>query len=645
MAKWWWLVCMWCSLGGAMAQSLPNLHGRVVRVQETVRFVSSSQMQISSLTEREALTEQGAQQMTKHTFGFNGALEQVELIEAYTLKKSGQKIMLAAEGLTKQKGHVASGTGITVPDWEVHQIAFPSLAIGDRTVIHTRRTVHKPALDGWLSYNDYLWPSMEISQATWRIEAPLDLQVHVKSTIANVQPVVQGDWRVWELSGSTQARAIDSNPSSARVTAPYIVASTLPEHEAVATRFAQQVQAKIQRTDELKSLVAQITQGKRSDEAKTRAVYDWIRKNLKYTAIFMANGGWEPHDTSHILATRYGDCKDHVTLMVAMLQLVGIAAEPVLVNTASEFVLDPLPVASSYNHTIVYVPSLRKYLDPTAGELPYEAQHWSLASRPVARSDGTRAQLDRIPVIAPEHNSSVAHTTVTIAADGSARLQIEHRLKGMAAAAAHERLASYRSEFEAAQVQRALSGAGFYGSGRFSHSPVNRDVLEQTLRWDVRVRNFMADPAAGSISVHPSLGVQTHILSYTGNYSQEQREFPVQCSAYHVKESFHVSFDPRFDILRVPKDMQLEQVGVRFSSRVSKQDSQIKGEREIRFAHTSQECSPEEYQRRRELITQITRHLRSPVLFVQADDAPAPGASRVAGQVVANPATQASPTD
>ncbi len=609
------VVCL-----GVQAQSLPNLQLRVVSYQETVQFKSLQQMVVTTRTEREALTDSGAQQMTKHTYGFNGALETIELVEAYTLKKSGEKIPLAKEGLTRQKGYVSSGVGITVPEWEVHQIAFPSLSVGDKTVIHSRRTINKAPLEGWLSYSDYLWPSIEIQKAQWRIEAPAEMALTVRSTVQGAQqPVLEAGVKVWQFNGATSAKAIDSNPTSTRVAVPYVLASTVAQHEEVGRLFARQVQAKAYLNDGLKALAAQITQGLTNDKDKSRAIYDWVRKNLKYTAIYMSNGGWEPHDTDHILKTRYGDCKDHVTLMYALLKQVGVQAQPVLISVNNEFQPDPIPVAGSYNHTILYLPSLKKYLDPTASQTPFDGMSWALSSRPVTRSDGQHAQLDRTPVISPQDNTSSVHTTVTVAADGSARMQIEHKVTGISAAAAHERLTSYRQEYEAAEVNRVLNGSGYSGSGQFSHTPINRDVLEQTMRWDVAIKNFMSDPQAGATSVHPGLNLHTHIVQYMGSYMQDRREFSALCGAYRVQETFHISFDPRFDILRVPKGLELEKPGVRFRSSVERQSNTLQGQREMVFDHDSLECSPAEYERHRALMNQITRHMRSPVLFTQLE--------------------------
>ena len=613
------LTCL-ATTGLCQAQNIPNLHFRISSIQENVEFRSAREMILTTLTEREALTEQGAQHMTKHVLGFNGALEKVELLEAYTLKKSGLKILLEPEGLTKQRGYVSSGVGITMPEWEVHQIAFPSLAIGDKTVIRTRKTTTRAPLEGWLSYSDYLWPAAEVQNAKWRVTAPVTLPLSLRSTIqGRLEPVIQDGMKVWEFEGSTKAKVIDQNPTSTRTSVPYLAVSTIEKHEDLAVLFARQVQAKAQLTEEVKSLSAQITAGHVGEQAKVKAVYDWVRRNIKYTAIYLANGGWEPHDTSHILRTRYGDCKDQVTLMYALLKEQGILAEPVLISTLNEFTFDPIPVSTSYNHTILYLPNLKKYLDPTARSQPYQAMNYAIHGRPVVRSNGISASRDKTPAIQPSDNSSSVRTTLTVSIDGSAQMQIEHNMIGMSAIAAHDRLANYRREFEAAEIQNSLAAVGFAGRGRFSPNPVNRDLLEQSNSWNLTIRNFLAEPTAGSLSVHPGLNISTHISQIMGSYVQEKRDFGSPCVAFKVNETFHVSFDPKFNILRVPKGTSINQPGIRFDSVITREGNVITGSRSIEYSNDNVECSPAEYARRRATMVEIARHLRSPVLFMQAE--------------------------
>src|SRR4029077_21237218 len=89
---------------------------------------------------------------------------------------------------------------------------------------------------------------------------------------------------------------------------------------------------------------------------------------------------YKPYKVTQVLARRFGDCKDKASLMPALLREVGVPAELVLVRTRHGGRLDPQPASLAvFDHAIVYVPKLQRYLDGTAefagaGELPTEDQ-------------------------------------------------------------------------------------------------------------------------------------------------------------------------------------------------------------------------------------------------------------------------------
>jgi hypothetical protein len=226
----------------AQAQTFPTGHVRAQEIKVLLQFSADGSMTQTTRWVREALTEQGAQQLTKHVAGYNAALEKFEVLEAYTLKKSGQKLPLATDGISVQKGVVSAGLGVTQPNWHVQQMTFAGLAVGDKTVLELKQTTLQPPLTGWQSFNDFLWPAWDVDRVTWRVEAPEGMALHIDSTMPQSATVSSaGGLRVWEFSGSTKGRPVDPQPLSTRVAVPRLLVSTVATHEAVGVLFAKQV--------------------------------------------------------------------------------------------------------------------------------------------------------------------------------------------------------------------------------------------------------------------------------------------------------------------------------------------------------------------------------------------------------------------
>src|SRR5258708_17982705 len=113
----------------------------------------------------------------------------------------------------------------------------------------------------------------------------------------------------------------------------------------------------------------------------TKAIFLWTSANLRYFNVVVGAGGWVPPKPADILVQRYGDCKDHATLLRALLAAKGIDSQFVLVNIAPRYKATQLPSAS-FDHMITYVPELAQYLDPTDATGTFEVIPSYLADQP-----------------------------------------------------------------------------------------------------------------------------------------------------------------------------------------------------------------------------------------------------------------------
>src|SRR5580704_11618133 len=71
----------------------------------------------------------------------------------------------------------------------------------------------------------------------------------------------------------------------------------------------------------------------KSSLANMQALARFVQHDIRYVAIELGIGGYQPHAATDVFAHRYGDCKDKVTLMSSMLKSVGVDSYYVLINT------------------------------------------------------------------------------------------------------------------------------------------------------------------------------------------------------------------------------------------------------------------------------------------------------------------------
>ena len=196
--------------------------------------------------------------------------------------------------------------------------------------------------------------------------------------------------------------------------------------------------ASVTRTSaELQHRANQLAAGAADDWwSKVRAIARFAQIDVRYVAIEIGIGGYKPHDAGEIFSHRFGDCKDKVTVLRAMLREAGIDSNYILVNATPGIVGD-FPTVSAFNHAIAAIrlpagvpagasdavidhPRLGRLLvfDPTnnvtpVGHLPVYLQ----GSRGlVVTSDG--GEIVTLPVSVPSANKLVRTAKLHVADGG-----------------------------------------------------------------------------------------------------------------------------------------------------------------------------------------------------------------------------------
>ena len=122
------------------------------------------------------------------------------------------------------------------------------------------------------------------------------------------------------------------------------------------------------RTDaspEIKQKVAELTRSKTTDLAKMQALAQFVQRDIRYVAIQLGIGGWQPHPATEVFLHHYGDCKDKATLMNSMLKEIGIDSYFIGINTTRGTVSPATPATRWFNHVILAVKLPSGLKDPS----------------------------------------------------------------------------------------------------------------------------------------------------------------------------------------------------------------------------------------------------------------------------------------
>ena len=184
----------------------------------------------------------------------------------------------------------------------------------------------------------------------------------------------------------------------------------------------------------IQSVVNQLTENIPITEGKIRAIYNFVASKVRYVAIELGQSAYQPSPASEVMSNLYGDCKDKTTLLIAMLDLVGVKTYPVLLNPSPyEQINTALPSLGQFSHMIAAVPAPNGnyiWLDATSntcsfGDLPDVVQ----GRKGFLIGDETGTFVD-IPIFPAEANQLILKTDMRLDEEGAVHGEISMQTKG-----------------------------------------------------------------------------------------------------------------------------------------------------------------------------------------------------------------------
>jgi hypothetical protein len=109
-------------------------------------------------------------------------------------------------------------------------------------------------------------------------------------------------------------------------------------------------------TPEMHSQVVLLTSALQTPLAKMQAIAKFLQADIRYVAIELGIGGWQPHAAREVYTKKFGDCKDKATLMSAMLADAGIQSYYVIIHASRGAVgAATPPYVGNFNHAILAI--------------------------------------------------------------------------------------------------------------------------------------------------------------------------------------------------------------------------------------------------------------------------------------------------
>jgi transglutaminase-like putative cysteine protease len=350
----------------------------------------------------------------------NDYFHDVEILDAATIKADGRELKVPSDQILLSSLPNSPQLGIFQADVRTHTIVFPDVSVGDTVRYKVRFRAKRPAIPGGFSSVRAILPSGRFGSVLIVLDSPKTIQITDASAGFTRQVEESGERRKVSWTLIPQPYQADEPRAVAAIDrGAYVAYSSYPSWEAIGKELLQQSAPMSVPTPELRQLADSITQGITDRREQARAIFDWVSTNIRYLAIFLGTGGFVPHEAGAVLANKFGDCKDHATLMRALLAAKDIEADYVFISAAPIYRDLTVPGEVWFNHAILWLPEFELYVDPTASHAALSALPDIEADKVVLRFGKTGVVLDRTPALKVDGNQISILADVAILPDGT----------------------------------------------------------------------------------------------------------------------------------------------------------------------------------------------------------------------------------
>ncbi len=307
---------------------------------------------------------------------------------------------------------------------------------------------------------------------------------------------------------------------------------------------------------------------------KIQALTRYVQRDIRYVAIEIGIGGFQPHYAGEVLSNLYGDCKDKATLLGTMLREAGIESFYVLIHSERGFVAPEYPTALTFNHAILAIrlpqdvdpanlytvirhPKFGNLLffDPTDPETPLGYLPSTLQENHGLLVLAEGGELVQLPLLPPALNRLLRSASFTLAPDGSIvggiqeirwgdhAFRLRHTLTKAVASDRAKILENYLGQF--------LGGIAFQGAEVEGLEDSSKPLV---VRYRFVARNY-AKSAGHLLLVRPRVVGR----KATGLLEGEERKHPVEFDSASLEtDMFDIILPAGYEVDEIPEPVAVD---------------------------------------------------------------------------------------
>lgn len=577
----------------------------VINLDGSYREVSEQSVRIR--------TAPGAEQWASQEISYISGREEILEVEGWTITPDGTRLPVLPAAIRDRDEDNSGGTA-QFSDTRVKVIIFPRVSVGSVVGYKVDSRILAPLYPGEFNRSFVFYPGTPYEDWELRIAIPASRPLYIdkRGVEGGLEKTVEGMAHYVFKYRREKTEPPVSGSAGLLHRADYLQISTMADMRALGRIARGFFESQVEVSEDIRALAQKLTAGASSERAKVKALYEWVAREIRYVSISLGDGRLVPRPAAQVLQNLYGDCKDHVVLLEALLRAVGIDSSPALISSGGTQRLSSVGAHYPLNHVITYVPSLDLYLDSTDRFAAFGTLPTSDADKPVILTRLDR--MGRTPRIKAEDHVSQTRVRMTIRGDGSIQGSAHSRQTGAFANSSRSSRFDDRSRTEDEIVRSQLSRFNETGTGSMRSTEPTEIDKPYEMRSVFTLEPLVNMPGRGALAV--PVGLAPGSIAYIAVSQPEPvSDRPALCSSRTVHEHYTLTFPPNVVVEEVPKGMRFARGDIQFESRLTQEGRTVTVERRLRVQRASRVCGLKEARDWQAFYRALQRDLRAQIVY------------------------------
>lgn len=594
-----------------------ELQSRFTKMHINYRINEDFTVEKISEVEIKCLTDKAAQNLKKQHFSHSTSIEQFEVVEASTKKADGSQIDVPKDNyqVTVNKGNGENGAIFS--DRTNITIVFPDLEKNDSVHMKIKNIETEPMFPNNFTASQYFFSQTAYDDASIRFDLPENMVINYQVRGMNEKTTVENGRKLIELTYKSAAPVkINREDFSVWDESKEVgyALSTFQDYESIAKAYGARALPKSVPTDRIKELTAKIIDKEEDRKEQARLLYDWVATNISYGGNCIGVGAVVPHDTDFILDNRMGDCKDHATLLGAFYNSAGIKSTQGLINGRNSYSLPEVPMVSSVNHVITYLPEWNTFVDSTNSALPFDRLDFSLSDKPVILTENYIPNL-RTPATQIGDNYQEFDATMKVHADGSVTGDISVKSKGYSAIELRKAWRHTTQEQEAEWLKNTFSSQHNIGSATMKKDDPVQLLSEFNYSLEFKRPDFILPEGIDGFYIQPLVGTPMGIYTFLSYSKDEIDGHDVACNNGRSIERLRYEFPENLKIIAKPENFEIDENHIYFKATYELHGNSLQVTREINDQTPGNVCSAKTMNLQRQTLIKVAKNMQTKVIY------------------------------